>query len=98
MVCEDSSVFIEIIINNIDMIKEITVDENYQTARLFDEMKIGDIYKVPFDKSRHAGIKSEASRRNRDARLLKKLRGKMDIMYRVSETENPGFTSIIRIK
>lgn len=80
------------------MEKEIKVDENYQTTKLFDEMKIGDIYKVPFDKSRHSGIKAEASRRNKNARLLKRLRGKIDIMYRVSETENPGFTSIIRIK
>ena len=29
------------------MVREITVDENYQTVRLFDEMKKGDIYKVP---------------------------------------------------
>lgn len=27
------------------MVREITVDENYQTVRLFDEMKKGDIYK-----------------------------------------------------
>ena len=33
------------------MVREITVDENYQTVRLFDEMKKGDIYKVPYDKA-----------------------------------------------
>ena len=53
------------------MVKEITVDENYQTVRLFDAMKKGDIYKVPYDKKRHNGIKLEASRRNRDLRLFK---------------------------
>lgn len=52
------------------MVREITVDENYQTVRLFDAMKKGDIYKVPYDKKRHIGIKLEASRRNRDLRLL----------------------------
>ena len=29
------------------MINEISVDENYQTVRLFDHIKKGDIYKVP---------------------------------------------------
>lgn len=52
------------------MVREITVDENYQTVRLFDEMKKGDIYKVPYDRKRHNGIKLEASRRNRDLRLI----------------------------
>lgn len=33
-------------------------------AKLFDKMKVGDIYKVPYNKSRHVGIKSEAARRN----------------------------------
>lgn len=80
------------------MIKEINVDENYHTTRLFDSMEMGDICKVPFDKSRHSGIKMEALRRNRDARLTKKLNGKLDIMFRVSETESPGYTTIIRLK
>lgn len=61
-------------------------------------MKIGDIYKVPYDKSRHVGIKSEAARRNRDARLTNKLKSNIDLMFRVSETVNPGYTSIIRLK
>ena len=80
------------------MEKEITIDENYQTTRLFDNIKVGDIFKVPFDKSRHTGIKSEAARRNKEARLTKELKGRMDIKYRISETEYPGFTSIIRLK
>lgn len=29
------------------MEKEIVIDENYQTTKLFDMMKVGDIYKVP---------------------------------------------------
>lgn len=80
------------------MEKEIVVDEKYQTSKLFDKMKIGDIYKVPYDKSRHVGIKSEAARRNRDARLTNKLKSNIDLMFRVSETVNPGYTSIIRLK
>lgn len=80
------------------MVREITVDENYQTVRLFDEMKKGDIYKVPYDKKRHIGIKLEASRRNRDLRLIGTLKNKMDVKYRVSATEYPGFSAIICLK
>lgn len=39
------------------MIKEIKVDENYQTTKLFDSIKVGDIYRIPFEASRHTGIK-----------------------------------------
>ena len=80
------------------MIREIAVDENYQTVRLFDSIEKGDIYKVPYDKKRHNGIKLEASRRNRDLRLMGKLKHKMDVKYRVSATEYPGYTSIMCIK
>lgn len=80
------------------MIKEISVDENYQTVRLFDNIKKGDIYKVPYNKKRHSGIKSEASRRNRDLRLTGVLKNKMDVKYRVSATEYPGFSTIICLK
>lgn len=80
------------------MVKEIVIDESYKTVNLFDSMKVGDIYKVPYDKSRHTGIKSEAARRNRDARLRKELKSKIDLKYRVSEAEHPGYTSIIRLK
>ena len=80
------------------MIREIKIDESYQTTKVFDSMKVGDMVKIPYDKKRHIGIKSEQVRRNRDARLLKKLNGKMDIMYRVSEKEYPGFTTIMRVK
>lgn len=80
------------------MEKEIVIDENYQTTKLFDNIKVGDIFKVPFDESRHSGIKSEAARRNRDERLEKKLKGRIDLRYRVSKAVYPGFTSIIRLK
>ena len=80
------------------MIKEIKVDENYQTTKLFDSIKVGDIYRIPFEDSRHTGIKMEAARRNKEARLTKKLKGKVDIMYRVSKTDCPGFSSLIRLK
>ena len=80
------------------MIKEIVIDENYRTAPLFDEMKKGDIYKVPYEKSRSNGIRVEASRRNREARLIGELKSNMDLKFRVSELENPGFTTIFRIK
>lgn len=80
------------------MIREIVIDENYQTVRLFDSIEKGDIYKVPYDKKRHNGIKLEASRRNRDLRLMGKLKNKMDVKYRVSAIEYPGYTSIMCIK
>ena len=80
------------------MIREIVIDENYQTVRLFDSIEKGDIYKVPYDKKRHNGIKLEASRRNRDLRLMGKLKNKMDVKYRVSAAVYPGYTSIMCIK
>ena len=80
------------------MIREIVIDENYQTVRLFDSIEKGDIYKAPYDKKRHNGIKLEASRRNRDLRLMGKLKNKMDVKYRVSAIEYPGYTSIMCIK
>lgn len=80
------------------MIKEIAIDENYRTALLFDRMKAGDIYKVPYDKSRSNGIRTEAARRNREARLTGELKSRMDLKFRTSDFENPGFTTIFRLK
>ena len=80
------------------MVKEIVIDENYRTVSLFDNMKKGDIYKVPYDKSRSNGIRTEASRRNREARLRGELKFNMDLKFRTSEFENPGFTTIFRLK
>ena len=80
------------------MVKEIVIDESYQTTKEFDAMKVGDIYNIPYDESRHIGIKSEAARRNREARLTNKLKAKIDLMFRVSKTEYTGYTSVIRLK
>lgn len=74
------------------------IDESYRTATLFDSMKKGDIYMVPYDKSRHSGIKTEAARRNREGRLTGTLKSKIDLMFRVSEAEHPGYTTVIRLK
>ena len=80
------------------MIKEIVIDENYTSVGLFGQMKPGDIFKVPFDSSRHCAILSEASRQNRYARIRGELKSKIDMKFRVSSRENPGFTTIIRLK
>ena len=85
--------------NNIKiMVREISIDENYKTVRLFDEMKKGDIYKVPYDEKRHLGIRLEATRRNKEARLLGIIKSRLDIRYRVSSKEYPGYTAIICLK
>ena len=31
------------------MVKEIVIDESYQTTKVFDAMKVGDIYNIPYD-------------------------------------------------
>lgn len=80
------------------MIKEIVIDKNYTSIGLFRQMKPGDIFKVPFEPSRHCTLQSEASRQNRYARLTGELQSKLDLKFRVSETEYPGFTTIIRLK
>lgn len=80
------------------MEKVIELTEGCTITGIFDQMKVGDLFKIPFDESRYTGIKSEAARRNRDARLTKELKSGLDIKYRVSKVEHPGFTSVIRIK
>lgn len=80
------------------MEKEIKVDDSYTIVGMFDRMHVGDLCKVPYDKSRHSGIKTEAARRNRDARLTGELQNQLDIKFRVSEAKCPGFTSVIRLK
>lgn len=77
---------------------EIKIDENYRCVKLFESIKKGEVYLIPFEQSRHNGIKTEAVRQNREARLKKELKGKMDIKYRVSYVEYPGYTALIRIK
>ena len=60
------------------MIKEIVIDENYTHVGLFDSMKKGDVYKVPFEKKRYNGIRAESSRNNK-GRLLGELKTAMDV-------------------
>lgn len=80
------------------MIKEVLINDDYRVVDIFDNMKVGDIYKVPYDESRYNSIRLEAVRRNKYARLEKKLKSRMDIMYRVSKIEYPGFIAVIRLK
>ena len=52
------------------MITEVKIDENYSTVGVFDMLEAGnpgDVAKVPFDESRHTGIKQESSRNPRGA-------------------------------
>lgn len=80
------------------MIREIRINEPYQPVRIFDSMRAGDIVKVPYEKGRYDGLRTEASRRNKYARLEKKLKNKMDIMFRVSIVLYPGYITIMRVK
>lgn len=80
------------------MEKVIEIDKNYRTVDVFEKMKVGDIYHIPYDASRSNGIKSEAARKNRDARLRNELKSEIDLKYRVFHHYKAGYTSIIRIK
>lgn len=80
------------------MIKEVEINEGFQPTKVFDGLRVGDMIKIPYDKGRHASIRSIASRKNRDERLMKNLKGKMDRMYAVSKEEFPGYTTILKIK
>lgn len=80
------------------MAKEIKIEGDYKTVSLFESIKKGEIYLIPYDKKRYNGIRAESYRRNRDARLTGKLKSKMDVKFRVSATEYPGYTSLIRVK
>jgi hypothetical protein len=80
------------------MIREIKIGEAYQTVRVFDSMRSGDIVKVPYEKGRYDVMRTEASQRNKYARLEGKLKNKMDIMFRVSIVQYPGYITIMRVK
>lgn len=79
-------------------IRKIEIDKDYTHVGLFVGMKKGDIFLVPYEESRHNGIKQEAARQNAKLRLTGKLQGKTDIKYRVSMTEYEGYTAIACIK
>lgn len=80
------------------MIKEIVIDENYSHVKLFAQMKKGDVYKVPFDQKRYNALRTEKTRQNQKARLTGELKNGMDVKFRVSATEYPGYITIFRIK
>lgn len=80
------------------MIKEVEINESFQPTRVFDGLEVGDMIKIPYEEGRHASLRSIASRKNRDERLMKNLKGKMDRMYCVSKEEFPGYTTIMKIK
>lgn len=80
------------------MTEKIVIDENYTHTGLFERMRKGDVFLVPYEEGRHNGIKQEAARQNAKLRLTGKLKGKTDIKYRVSKTENEGYTTIACIK
>ena len=80
------------------MEKIIEITEDDTTTGGFDRMEVGDVVKIPYEKSRHNGVRTEASRRNRYARLTKELQGRMDLKFRVSEVVCPGYTTVLRIK
>lgn len=80
------------------MIRTYEIDENYKTVKVFDEIEKGDVALIPFDKKRHLGLRLEACRRNKDLRLIGVLKSKMDVRYRVSYKEYPGFSAVFCIK
>lgn len=80
------------------MIKEIVIDENYSHVGLFEQMKKGDIFKVPFEKKRYNALRTEKTRQNQKARLTGELKNEMDVKFRISSTVNPGYITICRIK
>ena len=80
------------------MVKEIIIDENYSHVGLFAQMKKGDVFKVPFEKKRYNALRVEKTRQNQRARLTGELKNGMDVKFRVSATEYPGYITIFRVK
>ena len=62
----------------------------------FRKMKVGQKRDFPF--ASYTGVRSEAVRQNKEARLLKKI-AEHEIAFRVSSLKkNEGLCSVIRIK
>ena len=60
--------------------------------------KPGDVAKVPFDESRHTGIKQESQRRNMKARLLSEIgEGRECLKFKVYASGNDQMTMIFRL-
>ena len=83
------------------MITEVKIDENYSTVGVFDMLEAGspgDVAKVPFDESRHTGIKMESQRRNMKARLLGEIgEGRECLKFKVYSAGNDRMTMIFRL-
>lgn len=83
------------------MITEVKIDENYSTVGVFDMLEAGspgDVAKVPFDESRHTGIRQESHRRNMKARLLGEIgEGRECLKFKVYAAGNDRMTMIFRL-
>lgn len=80
------------------MEKVIKFKDGYTIERMFEDMGIGDIVKVPYEKSKHSAIKAEQARQHKYAKNRGVKITSLDPMFRVSGRENKGFTTVIRIK
>lgn len=83
------------------MITEVKIDEKYSTVGVFDMLEAGnpgDVAKVPYEESRHTGIKQESQRRNMKARLLGEIgEGRECLKYKVYAAGNDDTTMIFRL-
>ena len=83
------------------MITEVKIDENYSTVGVFDMLEAGnpgDVMKVPYEESRHTGIKMESQRRNMKARLLGEIgEGRECLKFKVYSAGNDRMTMIFRL-
>lgn len=83
------------------MIIEVKIDEKYSTVGVFDMLESGnpgDVAKVPYEESRHTGIKQESQRRNMKARLLGEIgEGRECLKYKVYAAGNDRMTMIFRL-
>lgn len=62
----------------------------------FRKMKVGQRHDFPF--ASYTGVRSEAVRQNKEARLLKRIT-EHEVAFRVSSLKkNEGFCSVIRVK
>lgn len=78
--------------------KKKTVSDSLTIKELFDSIPVGWTWCVSYDSRKTASMRTEAARRNREARLTGELKTKLDIKYRVSASSYPGQTALIRLK
>lgn len=84
------------LLKQIDM--EKIVEKEITIEKMFESMKAGDIYKVPYEKSRHNAIRAECSRQHRYARERGVKVTSLTPVFRVSARENKGYTTIIKLR